>query len=130
MIPKTVVRTVALAALVSSAFAASAGSRAVYQAYFNDAQRWANGTMTDARGSADNNQLIGCYHNASFAGCYVTNAAGQGRTCTTTNPALIDVIREIGPESYIYFQWNADGTCNYVLVENSSRFKPGSASGT
>lgn len=129
MMSKTLARAAAAAALMSIAFVAFAGSRAVYQANINDAQRWANGTMTDARGSADNNQLIGCYHNASFAGCYVTNAAGLGRSCTTSNPALIDVIRTIGPESYIYFQWNTDGTCNYVLIENSSRFKPASATG-
>lgn len=121
-----------LAALVvsaSSAPAASAGTRTVYQVTVNDTQRWANGTMTDARGSADSVQSMGCYHNATFASCFATNAAGLGRTCTTSNAGLIEVIRHATPESYIYFQWNTDGTCNYVLVENNSRFKPGSASG-
>lgn len=119
----------ALAVLAVAAPPASAGTRTVYQVVVNDAGRWANGTMTDARGSADSVQRMGCYHNATFASCFATNAAGLARTCTTGNAQLIDVIRHIGPESYIYFQWNTDGTCNYVLVENNSRFKPGSASG-
>ena len=85
--------------------------------------------MTDARGSADVNQVIGCHHNACFASCFDTNSVGLSRLCTTTNAALIDVIRGIGSESYIYFVWNPDGTCNYVRVENSSRWKPASASG-
>ena len=119
----------AAAALLSTAMIASAGSRLVYQVGINDASRFAVGTMTDARGSSDNVQAIGCYHNAGFASCYATNSAGLGRSCTTTNPALIDVIRSIGSESYLYFQWNTDGTCNYVFVENGSRWKPASASG-
>ena len=40
------------------------------------------------------------------------------------------MIRSLTPESYVYFQWNTDGTCSYVLVENSSRFKPAATSGT
>lgn len=108
---------------------ASAGPRWVYPVSLSDTSRYALGTMTDARGSADSQQAIGCYHNATNAGCYATNAAGVTRTCSTSNPALLTVIRSISAESYLYFQWNTDGTCNYVLVENSSRFKPASASG-
>ena len=114
---------------IAAAPLASAGTRAVYQVVINDSARWANGTLTDARGSADSVQGMGCYHNATSAGCFATNAAGVARTCTTVNAQLIEVIRHVGPEAYVYFQWNTDGTCNYVLVENNSRFKPGSASG-
>ena len=119
----------AFAALLSISAIAAAGTRWGYQVSINDGSRYAVGTMTDARGSADVNQMIGCHHNTSFASCHATNSAGLSRSCTTTNAALIEVIRSISPESYIYFVWNTDGTCNYVLVENSSRWKPASASG-
>ncbi|MFZ5638425.1 MAG: hypothetical protein ACOY82_17750 [Pseudomonadota bacterium] len=119
----------ALAALLSVAAIAEAGTRWAYQVSISDVSRYAVGTTTDARGSADVNQSIGCNHNTTFASCYATNSAGLSRSCTTSNAALIDVIRSIGSESYIYFTWNTDGTCNYVLVENSSRWKPASASG-
>lgn len=118
----------ALACALAAPFA-HAGARWVYQVWISDASRYAVGTMTDARGSADGNQAIGCYHNTTNGACYATNAAGLSRTCTTNNPALLNVIRTISAESYIYFQWNTDGTCSYVLIENSSRFKPASASG-
>jgi len=108
---------------------ASAGARWQYPVTLNDTSRYAVGTMTDTRGSADNQQAIGCYHNSTTGACYATTAAGVSRTCTTSNPALISVIRSISAESYIYFQWNTDGTCSYVLIENSSRFKPASAAG-
>ncbi|MBX3713865.1 MAG: hypothetical protein KF800_18040 [Lysobacter sp.] len=107
----------------------SAGARWTYPVTLNDTSRYAVGTMTDTRGSADSQQAIGCYHNAGTAGCYATTAAGVTRTCTTNNAGLLTVIRSISAESYIYFQWNTDGTCSYVLVENSSRFKPASAAG-
>lgn len=119
----------AFAVLLSVAAIAEAGTRWTYQVSINDGSRYAVGTMTDARGSADINQSIGCYHNTTFASCYATSSAGLSRSCTTNNAALIEVIRSISAESYIYFLWNADGTCNYVLVENSSRWKPASASG-
>jgi hypothetical protein len=124
------VLTIAAALLCAMAAPlASAGPRWTFQATVSDASRHAYGTMTDARGSSDNQQAIGCYHNATNGGCYATNSSGLSRTCSTSNPSLLNVIRAIGPESYIYFQWNTDGTCNYVLIENSSRFKPASASG-
>jgi hypothetical protein len=127
---RTLVGTAVVAALLSTATIAMAGSRWVYQVGINDTSRFAVGTTTDARGSADSVQVIGCYHNSGFASCYATNNAGLSRSCTTSNAALIDVIRSISSESYIYFQWNTDGTCSYVFVDNGSRWKPGSASGT
>lgn len=119
----------ALAALLSIAAIAQAGSRWVYQVGINDTYRFAVGTMADARGSADSVQMIGCYHNAGFANCYATNSAGLSRSCTTSDPAMMSAIRGIGSESYVYFQWNTDGTCSYVFVENGSRWKPASVSG-
>jgi hypothetical protein len=121
----------ALGFVLSVVGTASAGYRAgPYQVTINDAGRWANGGFAEARGSADGNQSIGCYQNTGSGTCIATNAAGTSRTCTTTNAALIEVIRSLTPESYLYFQWNVDGTCSYVLVETSSRFKPAATSGT
>jgi hypothetical protein len=63
------------------------------------------------------------------SGCRATNAAGLTHICSTGNPALLDMIDSIGPESYVYFQWNTDGACSYLLVEQNSRFKPAAVSG-
>lgn len=101
-----------------------------YQVTISDAGRWANGAFADVRAGADSQQWIGCNYNTVTGSCTATNAAGTSRTCTTSNAALLDVIRSLTPESYIYFQWNTDGTCSYILVENSTRFKPAATSGT
>jgi hypothetical protein len=113
-----------------AAGSATAGQRLVYQVFVSDASRYANGAIADARGSADAQQSIGCYYNQYSATCFATTSTGLSRSCSTGNTALIEIVRSIGPESYIYFQWNTDGSCNYILVENSSRFKPGAVSGT
>jgi hypothetical protein len=120
---------IALALVALAAGNATAGQRLVYPVNVNDTSRFANGAVADARGSADAQQSIGCYHNQYTASCFATTAAGISRSCSTGNAALIEVARSVGPESYIYFQWNTDGTCNYILVENGSRFKPAAVSG-
>lgn len=114
-----------------------AGQRLVYPVNINDTYRFAVGTMSDARGSADSQQWIGCYTNAypgsyASATCYATNATGTSRSCSTSDANLIQAIRSLTSESYLYFQWKSDGSgqCDYVFVENSSRWKPASVSGT
>lgn len=126
---KPFVRIAVLGMLVVTTSVAFAGRRAVYPVTVNDPGKAAYGTMADARGSTDGVQHIGCYHNATAAGCYATNAAGLARGCTTSDAGMMETIRHVTPESYIYFQWNADATCNYVLVDNGSRFKPAGVSG-
>ena len=117
-------------ALIGIAATATAGLRWAYPVTINDGSRFAVGTLSDARASADGVQYIGCYHNTSNnASCYATNASGLSRSCSTSNAAHLTVIRSITPESYIYFVWNTDGTCNYILVDNGSRFKPAATSG-
>lgn len=122
------------ASLVLTLFAAgsaAAGARiGPYTVTINDAGRSAYGAFADVRASADTQQWIGCNYNTTSGYCMATNAAGTSRTCSTTNAALLEIIRSLTPESYVYFQWNTDGTCGYILVENSSRFKPAATSGT
>lgn len=128
--PRTFVATLAAAGLIAVAATASAGLRWGYQVSISDTSRYALGDLSATRGTADGVQYIGCYHNTSNNGsCYATNAAGLSRSCSTSNPAHLAVIRSIASESYLYFQWNTDGTCNYILVDNGSRFKPAATSG-
>jgi hypothetical protein len=116
---------------------ATAGQRLVYPVGINDTYRFAVGTMSDARGSADSQQWIGCstnaYPSSTTAGafCYAVNSSGMQRSCTTYDANLVQAIRTITSESYIYFVWKSDGSgqCDYVFIENSSRWKPASVSG-
>lgn len=126
-----------LAALFASSGLAIAGLRFTSEVYVSDTYRSAGGSMTDARGSADTRQFIGCYHYYDTLGgatpyvgfCQAANSAGLTRSCSTTNSAIVQSIRSISAESNISFSWNSDGTCRYVLVDNNSYFKPASATG-
>jgi hypothetical protein len=117
------------AALLSAAVAAYAGTRSQLFVQVDTTSRYAYGAMTDARGSSDPYQQISCYTNSSVGSCYFVNSVGTGGSCYTYNQTLIQQIREIGDESYVYAQWNADGTCSYILVQNMSWVKPAAVSG-
>jgi hypothetical protein len=115
--------------LATVASVAIAGASWGYQVGINDTYKYAVGSFAATRNSTDTLQYIGCYHNAytsgaSYANCYAVNAAGVGRTCYTVNTNMVEAIRSISDESYIYFQWNTDGTCSYVLIDKGSRFRP------
>jgi hypothetical protein len=122
-------------ALVGISSLSIAGQRLVYPVSINDTYSFAVGTVSDARGSADNAQYIHCYNNAGAGwsgpsgGCTAANAAGVTRTCYTSSPVLVDAIRSISSETYIYFTWAADGSCSYLFIENGSRWKPASQTG-
>lgn len=125
-----------VAALCASSGLAMAGMRFSAEVYINDTYRTAGGSMTDARGSADTRQFIGCYHyydsasSSPYLGfCQASNSAGLTKSCSTTNSAIVQSIRSISSESNISFAWNTDGTCRYVLVNNNSYYKPASATG-
>ncbi|TXH73604.1 MAG: hypothetical protein E6Q88_05170 [Lysobacteraceae bacterium] len=126
---KNAITTAMIAVLLTSAAAAYAGTRAQVQVTVNATSRYAYGAMADARGSADTVQQINCATNTTLANCWMVNSAGVGGSCYTTDPAMINVIRGISGESYVYIKWNTDGSCSYVLVQNSSFMKPGAVSG-
>jgi hypothetical protein len=116
-------------ALLTTTIAAYAGIRAQIFVQVDTVSRYAYGAMTDARGSSDPNQQISCYTNASVGSCSFVNSAGTGGSCYTYNQTLIQQIREISDESYVFAQWNADGTCSYILVQNMSWVKPAAVAG-
>ncbi|MCC7248507.1 MAG: hypothetical protein IT473_07785 [Lysobacter sp.] len=126
-----------MAALCALSGAVTAGLRFTSEVYVNDTYRSAGGSMTDARGSAETRQFIGCYHWYDTLGgatpyvgfCQAANSAGLTRSCSSTNYAIVESIRSISAESQIGFSWNADGTCRYVIVTNNSYYKPASATG-
>lgn len=106
------------------AAAAQAGNDGNFQVVVDDVNRQALGTLVATRRSADNVQKLGCTVRADNALCYATNAAGVYRTCLTTDPGLIAVARSLSSESYLWFIWNAAGTCTSIVVGLGSQYKP------
>lgn len=110
---------------------AHAGARYSFPVVINDATRVAYGALTDARGSADNRQYIGCWSNNTSGGCDAVNASGLTRSCSTTDPAMLAVIRSMSDESYVSFRWGTDGsTCSYIYAQTVSYSKPAAVAGS
>lgn len=127
---KIAIKIAAVAALVACAAQVYAGYRVVVQAAVNPSMASAFGTMSGARGSSDARQEVMCFSNNSrYAACTITDADGNSGSCTTSDPANVDLIRSIGPESFIILYWRYDGTCRDFYVQNSSAYKPGAVSG-
>ncbi len=114
-----------LAAVLSLwAAAAQAGNDGNFQVVIDDVNKQAFGTLVATRRSADTVQKLGCTIRTDNALCYATNAAGVYRTCMTTDPGLIAAARSLSSESYLWFVWNAAGSCTSIVVGLGSQYKP------
>jgi hypothetical protein len=86
----------------------------------------ANGTLRDARNSADNTQYIGCSRYAYDTGsnsivCYARTAAGAYLSCQTSDAGMVRVAETLNSASYLYFVVNSDGwSCNRVISVHAS----------
>jgi hypothetical protein len=82
----------------------------------------ANGTLRDARNSADSSQYIGCSRYAYDTGsnmivCYARTASGQYLSCQTSDPNMVRVAETLNSSAYLYFVVNPDGyTCDRVIT--------------
>jgi hypothetical protein len=127
---KIMSRSALLVLSFAAAATAYAGARFTYPVVINDTNRTAYGALTDARGSADTRQYIGCWSNNASGGCDAVNASGLTRSCSTTDPAMLAVIRSMSDESYVAFRWGADSsTCLYVYAQTTSYSKPAAVAG-
>jgi hypothetical protein len=88
-------------------------------------QKNANGTLRDARNSADSMQYIGCSRYAYDTGsnsivCYARDAAGNYASCWTGDDNMLRVAETLNPAAYLYFVVNADGSCDRVITTLTS----------
>lgn len=110
--------------------AAWAGLKSTWYASVDTTNRVAYGSYGSARGSADTVQAIGCsvqsFSTSTSARviCEAQDANGNSAYCSSTVPALVTAATSQSGDSYIYFTWDANGTCTYLYVSNSSNFAP------
>ncbi|NVJ27046.1 MULTISPECIES: hypothetical protein [Myxococcus] len=98
----------------------------------SDGTGHAQGSLAGARNSADATQHIGCHlisYAASTGGpvrvlCVANSAAGVYGTCSSTDPVIVEGVRSIGDESYLWFNWDASGQCTYLHVSKISYYEP------
>ncbi|MCU0686128.1 MAG: hypothetical protein MUF34_28425 [Polyangiaceae bacterium] len=122
--------TIALV-LVSAAFSATAwaGYRYPVEVQIDAANRTAKGALGSARGSADNNQAIGCRITVNAGSnpavfCEATDAAGNSASCSSTDKGIVTAATSIRDSSIVGFAWNPSGLCLSLSIENYSSNPP------
>ena len=113
----------ALGAIATSASAGMHSSQGVY-IQPNGSKPYATGDIGFVYNSWFSNDYIGCEANAASGDCYAVDVSGLYKTCTTTDPAMLTVIRSLKGDSNIFFSWNPDGTCRDIRVQTDSLRAP------
>jgi hypothetical protein len=85
------------------------------------------GTVAGARYSSDSNASLGCETNTSngqtpYAFCWAVDATDKYAGCTTTDPNMIAVAGRANAMSYFWVEWNTQGTCTVVDIDNRSGY--------
>jgi len=117
----------AIAALFCVAPPAHAGIKSNLGVTADPVSRYGNGAVGSARASADASQYISCYATyASSPGafCVARDAAGTTVSCFTSDPNKVAIVSAMTSYSYVYFSFDATGTCTQILVSNSSYYPP------
>jgi hypothetical protein len=85
----------------------------------------AHGSFGSVRNSSDADQFIYCsvagYANGSSnATCGAGDPAGNYGYCVTSNSILVQAAAGLRGDSYLLFQWNANGECTVISTSNGS----------
>jgi hypothetical protein len=81
------------------------------------------------RASADNTAYAGCTIRGTSTGsnigwCDFVDASGVSKTCSFSDPAMIQVVTAMTPYSAVRAFFNASGTCTSLYVDNYSFYLP------
>ncbi len=131
----TWIKKAGLALLLSaSSTCLFAGTLAKVPVEINMETLTAGGSMTSARFSSNEFEMIGCGvrtfrtdegYQLDFGFCSASLVEGETVMCTTENMDLIETIRAIDDFSYVIFRWNEDGECQYVGNSTRSQYITG-----
>lgn len=79
------------------------------------------GAMGSARNSADSLQYLFCRDNGTNAFCGARDSAGTSKSCTTTNPAHLNIIRSMVGTSRLGISFSG-GICTSMYQVNGSYY--------
>jgi hypothetical protein len=113
-------RVLGFAAALLASTVALAGFRSAQQVLIFDAGRFANGDLGYVSNTTDTTQYIGCENLSGFGYCYAKDPNGLSRSCSTSDPNLLAVIRSLNGDSYLIFWWDTSGHCTSIEVDNGS----------
>jgi hypothetical protein len=106
--------------ILTVASAAMAGSTSGQTVTYNSSTE-AVGVVRDARYSSDTVEFIGCsVQSNGLVACYVKDAAGTYKNCTTTAAGFATAAAAIGANSQLTIRWDASANCTLLNVYNTS----------
>jgi hypothetical protein len=112
------------------ATSASAGYRYVVALKVDPVARKVKGSLSDTRNTADNVQYIGCNVGVGIGSyspsiyCVAQDANRVVGSCSTSEQVFVQVLSMLQPDSILSFEWNANGVCTSISVENYSSNAP------
>src|SRR5688572_4585125 len=123
---RLMLKTLVIGCVVAASSVAYAGYKLEIPVTIYAGYRIAEGTLGSARNSADSTQYIGCntvmnnLGGGSYAACTARNAAGAYATCYSYSAEAFNAIRSMSGDSYVRFEWDVNGVCTYLNIENQS----------
>ena len=128
----SVLWTVVGLGLVGVGGSALAGGKNFDPVWINTSIRSAGGGLGDARNSSDSAQAIGCtvqgYSGANSAYsvvvCYAQDVKRTMVSCYSSDATLRQTAAAINGDSYVTFNWDANGLCTMIQTSNESTYSP------
>lgn len=122
---KKLLAVASVAAALLTAGTAVAGQKIDATVFVTTSSRFAQGSLGSARNSGDGVQYITCgLYNTGAAWCTARNAAGETGACSSTDPAIWNIVAHLRSDGLISFFWDASGKCTAVQVWNASYLAP------
>lgn len=88
----------------------------------------ARGVFSVARNSADSVQTLECnvisWPTTRQGSCIARDAAGQTRSCFTSDAPMLDVMQSLNGDDYVGFGFDIYGRCTYVELFKGSAYEP------
>lgn len=109
-----------VAVLLAAAGIAQAGYKYLIPVYINDASRYAHGSLDGALRSADGIQYIGCRRSTFSVYCFAMNDVGLLRTCSTSDPTMMNLVHAMSNKAYLVFYWDTAGNCTSISTAELS----------
>jgi hypothetical protein len=131
LVASAVVTVVAATVIGLSSTPAHAGFTAEYPTHVriqSGGTGFVMGSLGSARATSDSTAYISV-NVIGVPGALTVRAVGRDgvgttRSCSSTDPAIIQLALSINGDSWISFHWDADGNCTKMTVENASNLRP------
>jgi hypothetical protein len=112
---------VGVAVVATYAYQARAGYKTSNSSRVHVYSNRADGALGATRNSSDVTEYIGCeMYTYGTLYCRASDAGANTVSCWTSDPEFIALGRSINIDSWVEFDFDANGTCNFLVVDKGS----------